>query len=100
MLVRATSLFVLMYISVVFVFKHKTAYDSRIGSWISDVCSSDLGPPRFAVSLAYDAAQQTCSITFRQRCMPVGVEKLQHPPVQKPPLHIPFALGQIGRAHV
>src|SRR3546814_7207947 len=25
-----------------FVFKQKTAYDMRIGDWISDVCSSDL----------------------------------------------------------
>src|SRR3546814_16117663 len=29
--------------------------------------------------------------------MPVGVEKLQQPPVQKPPLHIPFALGLLNR---
>src|SRR3546814_8894613 len=27
-------------------FKQKTAYDSRISDWSSDVCSSDLGPER------------------------------------------------------
>ncbi|HWK69776.1 MAG TPA: aminopeptidase N [Burkholderiaceae bacterium] len=58
---------------------------------------SQAGTPRVAVSLAYDAARQTCSITLRQRCAPVGVEKLQNPPLPKPPLHIPFALGLLDR---
>src|SRR3546814_8021471 len=31
-----------MYISTIFVFKQKTAYDMRISDWSSDVCSSDL----------------------------------------------------------
>src|SRR3546814_20678225 len=29
---------------LVFVFKHKTAYELRISDWSSDVCSSDLSP--------------------------------------------------------
>src|SRR5690606_13905815 len=29
-------------------------------------------------------------------CAPVGIEKLQQPPVAKPPLHIPFALGLLN----
>src|SRR3546814_2349433 len=31
---------------VVFFFKQKTAYEMRISDWSSDVCSSDLLPPR------------------------------------------------------
>src|SRR3546814_12659338 len=58
---------------------------------------SQAGTPRVAVSLAYDAAQQTCSITLRQRCMPVGVENLQQPHVVKPHLHTTFALGLLNR---
>src|SRR3546814_11375592 len=30
-----------------FFFKQKTAYEMRISDWSSDVCSSDLGHPRF-----------------------------------------------------
>src|SRR3546814_1159756 len=32
-----------MFISVIFFFKQKTAYEMRISDWSSDVCSSDLG---------------------------------------------------------
>src|SRR3546814_3221896 len=32
-------------IFLVFVFKHKTAYEMRISDWSSDVCSSDLEEP-------------------------------------------------------
>src|SRR3546814_3394527 len=31
-----------MYISLIFFFKQKTAYEMRISDWSSDVCSSDL----------------------------------------------------------
>ncbi|MGB3287704.1 MAG: aminopeptidase N [Burkholderiaceae bacterium] len=58
---------------------------------------SQAGTPRVTVSLAYDAAQQSCTITLRQHCAPVGVEKLQNPPQAKPPLHIPFALGLLDK---
>src|SRR3546814_1568898 len=30
----------------IFFFKQKTAYEMRISDWSSDVCSSDLEPPR------------------------------------------------------
>src|SRR3546814_3928949 len=33
---------VVYYLSCVFVFKQKTAYEMRISDWSSDVCSSDL----------------------------------------------------------
>jgi aminopeptidase N len=58
---------------------------------------SQAGTPRVSVRLVYDEAQQTCTVTLSQRCDPVGVEKLQQPPVRKPPLHIPFALGLLDR---
>src|SRR3546814_1915685 len=35
---------VMIYISIFFFFKQKTAYEMRISDWSSDVCSSDLGP--------------------------------------------------------
>src|SRR3546814_10714062 len=31
-----------MYVTVIFCFKQKTAYEMRISDWSSDVCSSDL----------------------------------------------------------
>src|SRR3546814_4803308 len=34
----------MMFLSWVFFFKQKTAYDMRISDWSSDVCSSDLWP--------------------------------------------------------
>src|SRR3546814_8878421 len=40
-------LFVILYVYVFFFFfKQKTAYEMRISDWSSDVCSSDLLPPR------------------------------------------------------
>src|SRR3546814_2176372 len=32
-----------------FFFKQKTAYEMRISDWSSDVCSSDLSPPKFLI---------------------------------------------------
>src|SRR3546814_9848804 len=37
----------------VFFFKQKTAYELRISDWSSDVCSSDLIPPRAGVAAAF-----------------------------------------------
>lgn len=54
---------------------------------------SQAGTPRVSVNMQYDAASQSCSLTLSQRCEPVGLEKRQTPPVDKPPLHIPFAFG-------
>src|SRR3546814_2699078 len=38
----------LLPFGLLFVFKHKTAYEMRISDWSSDVCSSDLGCALFA----------------------------------------------------
>jgi len=54
---------------------------------------SQAGTPRVRVTLTHDAQAQTCTITLQQQCPPVGIEKLQSPPAEKPPLHIPFAIG-------
>src|SRR3546814_8268231 len=35
-------LYRICYLSLIFFFKQKTAYDLRISDWSSDVCSSDL----------------------------------------------------------
>ncbi|MFC4276960.1 aminopeptidase N [Achromobacter aloeverae] len=56
------------------------------------------GTPRVAVSLAYDAATRRCAVTLSQRCAPVGVEKTTADGADKPPLHIPFAMGLLDRA--
>jgi aminopeptidase N len=58
---------------------------------------SQAGTPRVTVRLDYDEAAQACRLTLRQRCEPAGVEKLQNPPAEKPPLHIPFAIGLLSR---
>src|SRR5690606_11719686 len=55
------------------------------------------GTPRVAVTLDYDADTRRCTITLRQHCDLVGIEKLQTPPAPKPPLHIPFAIGLLDR---
>ncbi|WP_442592634.1 aminopeptidase N [Parapusillimonas sp. JC17] len=55
------------------------------------------GTPRVAVTMRYDADARSCAVTLAQRCDPVGIEKLQDPPAEKPPLHIPFALGMLDR---
>ncbi|TAM87386.1 MAG: aminopeptidase N [Candidimonas sp.] len=58
---------------------------------------SQAGTPRVTVDMRYDATRRECQVTLHQRCAPVGVEKLITPPLEKPPLHIPFALGLLGR---
>jgi len=52
------------------------------------------GTPRVRVQLDHDAAAQRCTITLTQSNPPVGIET--RAPVEKPPLHIPFALGLLA----
>jgi len=52
------------------------------------------GTPRVHVRFEHDAATQCCTITLSQRNPPVGMET--RAPVEKPPLHIPFALGLLA----
>ncbi|MBV6272307.1 aminopeptidase N [Alcaligenaceae bacterium CGII-47] len=51
------------------------------------------GTPRVQVQLDHNAQTQTCRITLRQHCAPVGLETRQNPVLAKPPLHIPLAIG-------
>lgn len=51
------------------------------------------GTPRIGVAMEHDATTATCTITLTQSCPPAGIELLQDPPMEKPPLHIPVALG-------
>jgi len=51
------------------------------------------GTPRVHVQLDHDAATQTCTVTLAQRNPPVGIESQV---MDKPPLHIPFALGLLS----
>lgn len=51
------------------------------------------GTPEVEVQLHYDEQSRSCSLTLTQNSPPVGVEKLQNPPRDKAPLHIPFAVG-------
>jgi len=52
------------------------------------------GTPRVRVQLDYDAKAQCCTITLTQSNPPAGIET--RVPVEKPPLHIPFALGLLA----
>lgn len=54
------------------------------------------GTPHVQVQLDHDAQTQTCRITLRQHCAPVGLETRQNPTVPKPPLHIPLAIGLLS----
>src|SRR3546814_5622354 len=47
---------------VIFIFKLKTAYEMRISDWSSDVCSSDLTEPDFALVECF-APGNHCVIT-------------------------------------
>src|SRR3546814_3832730 len=52
------SLLDMCFLLLIFFFKQKTAYEMRISDWSSDVCSSDLRPPRRS---AWDqAARRRC----------------------------------------
>ncbi|MCK9508979.1 MAG: aminopeptidase N, partial [Pigmentiphaga sp.] len=50
------------------------------------------GTPRVTVRLLHDAQAKTCTVTLSQQTEPVGVERTQGV-TDKPPLHIPFAIG-------
>ncbi|MDN5842325.1 MAG: aminopeptidase N [Alcaligenaceae bacterium] len=54
---------------------------------------SQAGTPRVQVDMAYDEQAQTCRVTLRQHCPPVGLETRSDPVEPKPPLHIPIAIG-------
>lgn len=58
---------------------------------------SQAGTPRVRVKLVYHAESQTCQITLSQHSEPVGVERLRTPPLPKPALHIPFAVGLLSQ---
>lgn len=52
---------------------------------------SQAGTPRVTASLEYDATAKRCTLTFFQKCPPVGVEKQSHS--TKLPFHIPITIG-------
>lgn len=54
---------------------------------------SQAGTPRVKVSLRTDAGSSQLTVTLRQSCDRVGVEK--NSDIQKQPYHIPFAFGLI-----
>ena len=56
---------------------------------------SQAGTPRVTASGDYDAAAQRYTLTLRQFCPRVGVEKMAA--VDKQPFHIPFAVGLVDR---
>ncbi len=56
---------------------------------------SQAGTPRVAVTLEHDAERGTATLRLRQHCAPVGVET-RLGVEQKPPLHIPFAMGLLS----
>jgi aminopeptidase N len=56
------------------------------------------GTPRVRVQTHYDADAHRLRITLSQQCPPVGLETHQAPPVDKPPLHIPFAIGLLDES--
>jgi aminopeptidase N len=54
------------------------------------------GTPHVRVALDYNVQQRQCTLTLEQHNPPVGVEKLQNPPLPKGPLHIPLAIGVLS----
>jgi len=56
---------------------------------------SQAGTPRVSATGEYDADARRFTLTLRQICPPVGVEKQQA--TAKAPFHIPFAVGLIDR---
>ena len=56
------------------------------------------GTPRVRVQTHYDAAARHLQITLSQHCAPVGLETRQIPSMDKPPLHIPFAIGLLDES--
>jgi len=56
------------------------------------------GTPRVRVEQDYDAAARRLRLTLHQRCEPVGLEARRAPVADKPPLHIPVAVGLLDGA--
>ncbi len=56
---------------------------------------SQAGTPRVSASTAYDGATKKLTLTLRQICPKVGVEKAIA--IAKQPFHIPFAIGLVDR---
>ena len=56
---------------------------------------SQAGTPRVSASTAYDSAAKKLTLTLRQVCPKVGVEKSIA--IDKQPFHIPFAVGLLDR---
>ena len=70
--------------------QHPGADLERFRRWYSQA-----GTPRVSVSDDYDATAARYTLTLRQICPRVGVEKQNG--VDKQPFHIPFAVGLIDR---
>lgn len=54
---------------------------------------SQAGTPRVTVSMDYDPAARRCTVHLTQSNPPAGIEKLTEHASNKPPLHIPIAIG-------
>ena len=70
----------------VYAVEHPGADLQRFRRWYSQA-----GTPRVAASGTYDADARRYTLTLRQFCPRVGVEKLTA--IDKQPFHIPFAVG-------
>lgn len=55
------------------------------------------GTPRVHIEQRYDPAARQLHLTLSQHCAPVGLEARQQPPAEKPPLHIPVAIGLLDQ---
>ncbi|WP_322995333.1 aminopeptidase N [Castellaniella sp.] len=58
---------------------------------------SQAGTPRLQVQQHYDPANQQLHLTLKQHCAPAGLETRQNPVAQKPPLHLPVAIGLLDK---
>src|SRR3546814_10857394 len=75
---------------VVFLFKHKTAYELRISDWSSDVCSSDLGilPTKKSSPTALRVISQAMAFCPCSQLSSIGLPALSgnaQPGQSKPP---------------
>src|SRR3546814_8143171 len=75
---------------VVFLFKHKTAYELRISDWSSDVCSSDLGvlPSKKSAPTALRVISQAMAFCPCSQLSSIGLPALSgnaQPGQSKPP---------------
>ena len=56
---------------------------------------SQAGTPNVTIESTFEASTGTLALAIRQDNPPAGLEVQQQPPVSKPPLHIPIALGML-----